>query len=103
MNGIDCSSFARDVQVDIGEIRRAGGLFMFPKPGDVTELRLPGSTKGTISGYFDQPEKLVEAAAALSGRFGAPVYFTLNQVRPDLLARSYNCVTQYSKYTTKDN
>src|SRR5712664_1459990 len=88
---------------DAVEIRRAVNLFAFLERGDVVELRLPGSTKGTISAYFNDPEKLVEAAAELSGSFGAPVYFTLNQVRRDLLARSANRVTRYSRYTTKDN
>src|ERR1700674_3654382 len=91
------------VRPSVEEIRRAASLFAFLEPGDVVELRLPGSTKGTISAYFDDPEKLVEAAAELSGRFGTSIYFTLNQVRRDLLARSANRVTYYSRHTTKDN
>src|SRR5204863_2777338 len=69
----------------------------------VVELRLPKSTKGTICGYFDHPEKLTEVAAELSGHFGASCYFTLNQVRRDLLARSVNRVTHYSRHTTSDD
>jgi len=90
-------------QVDVGEIRRAVNTFVFLECDDVVELRLPGSTKGTISGYFDNPEKLVKAAAELSGHYGASCYFTLNKVRRDLLARSANHVTRYSRYTTKDD
>lgn len=89
-------------QSDIDEIRRATNLLAFPEPGDVVELRLPGSTKQTISGYFNDPEKLVEAAAAVSGRFNAGVYFTLNPVRPQLLARSVNRLSHFSKFATSD-
>ena len=93
---------SRDKRPDVGEIRRAINLLAFFEPGDVVELRLPQSTKQTISGYFNDPDTLVEAAAAVSGRFNASVYFTLNQVRPELLARSVNRVSRYSKFTTSD-
>jgi P4 family phage/plasmid primase-like protien len=89
-------------QVDIEEVRRALHLFAFLDPDDVVEVRLPGSSKGTISGYFDNREKLVQAIADVSGRFHASCYFTLNSVRPDLLARSVNRLTYYSRSTTKD-
>src|SRR6266568_9492756 len=71
------------------EIRRAVSLLY--RPGEV-ELRVPKTGReGTISGYFSDFEKLVEAALALDGR-GLGVYVTLNPVKPALLARAHNRV-----------
>ncbi len=70
-------------------------------PGQVIELRSPGSTKGTISGYFDDPDKLAQAAIELSGKVPA-IYLTLNPFNPDLIARSKNHLTRYAKSTTSD-
>ena len=92
-----------NILFDIEQARRAARVLAFLEPGDVIELRVPGSTKGTVCGYFDFPEKLVIAAAELSGRYSANCYFTLNEVRRDLLARSANHVTRYSRHTTKDD
>ena len=94
---------ACSAQVDVDEILAAIRLLAFLEAGDVVELRLPQSTKGTISGYFDDPDKLAMAASELSGRFSASCYFTLNQLRRDLLARSANRLKQYSRHTTKDD
>src|SRR5438270_10385089 len=90
-------------QVDREEVRRAAFLSAFLEPGDVVEVRLPGSSKGTISGYFVDPDKFSRAVVEVSSRFHASCYFTLNQLRPDLLARSHNRLTHYSRHTTKDD
>lgn len=76
-------------------------LFFFP--GEVCELRafgLRGKNKtwggewasGVVYGYFDDPEAMSAAAAALDEQaLGADgIYFTLNPVLPDLLARAGN-------------
>jgi hypothetical protein len=84
-------------KVDLQEIRRAASLLL--EAGHVYEIRAFG--KGTTSGYFSDCEKLALAAANLSGKVPA-VYFTLNPVLPDLLARSVNRVNQYVKQTTND-
>ncbi len=68
----------------------------------VTELRaLNVGGQGTVSGYFDDHEKLAHAAAVYSGK-ASGIYFTLNPVNPDLLARAVNCCKKYAKNTTKD-
>jgi AAA domain len=87
------------LRVDRGEIARAVALLVEPR--GVVELRAPGSHRGTLSGYFDDPGALVDAAASLNG--GAPaVYVTLNPVNPALLARAQNRVEPYAKHTTND-
>ncbi len=70
-------------------------------PGAVTELRMPGTTHGTVSGYFTDLEALARAGATGSGK-AAGVYITVNPVRPELLARATNRVVEYAKHTTAD-
>jgi AAA domain len=82
---------------DTQEIRRAASLLL--ETGQVYEIRAFG--RGTTSGYFDDADKLAIAAAGLSGKVPA-VYFTLNPVAPDLLARSANRVKDWVKSTTSD-
>lgn len=98
-------AIVRDTKVirfDAEEARRAAHALAFLDAGDVVELRLIGSTKGVISGYFDAIEKLVKAAGELSGKFDASCYFTLNPMRRDLLSRCANRVKNFSRYTTAD-
>ncbi len=54
----------------------------------------------TASGYFDTPEKLVEAAAAWEGK--ANVYITVNATDPTLLARADNRIVAPAQSTTAD-
>lgn len=71
-------------------------------PGEVRELRCPQyNTQGqTASGYFDSPAALAKAAAGWDGI--ANSYFTLNPVKPDLLARAPNRVDGHARNTTAD-
>ncbi len=71
------------------------------RPGDVVELRIPGSRQGTLSGYYDDWRALTRDAARHDGQVAA-VYTTLNPVDPDLKARAYNRLQPYSKHTTAD-
>src|SRR5438034_4036165 len=48
----------------LGPIRASLKLFL--EAGGVAELRVPHTTRGTVSGYFDDPDKLAEAAGAWS-------------------------------------
>ena len=81
-------------------IRNALGVVL--EPGSVAELRVPntGNTK-TVSGYFDDYDKLAGAAAEWSGQ--APgVYITLNPVLPALLARRANRTKSWADNLTTD-
>jgi len=86
-----------------GEILRAAHLIM--APGAVHELRIPKAGRDkTISGYFNDPEKLARAAAALdaTGRY-AGIFITLNPCNPALLARCCNRVRPFAEVTTSDH
>jgi hypothetical protein len=85
---------------DLVEIRR--GCDIFCEPGEVYELRvLNAGRDGTVAGYFDDRDAMVQAAAHWSGK--APgVYRTLNPVNPALLARADNRVKTRARETTTD-
>jgi hypothetical protein len=55
----------------------------------------------TLSGYFDDPSKMAETAARLSGK-AAGVYLVLNEIDPRLLARAVNRMVPGPKATTRD-
>ena len=77
------------------------GLELILPEGAVAELRILNTRKGTLSGYFDDRHRMAVAAAQWSGK--APgVYFTLNPVDPELLARSFNRLTEFARHTTAD-
>jgi hypothetical protein len=64
-------------------------------------LRCLHTRWGTISGYFNDFQKLANAAGELSGNVPA-VYVTLNPVNPKLLARANKRIVKYAKSTTGD-
>lgn len=75
---------------------------LFFEPGEVTEIRAYGLSRtskawegwaggtGIVYGYFDNPDDFAKAAAALERAHAPGIYFTLNPVVPDLLARAAN-------------
>jgi len=69
--------------------------------GHVYELRAPKTRQGTVSGYFDDPEKLYQAAQEFDGKIPG-LYVTLNPVKPALLARAKNRLQVHAKTTTSD-
>jgi hypothetical protein len=71
------------------------------EPGDVVELRSLNTNRRTISGYFNDFEKLAREAARLSGNVPA-VYITANPVESALLNRAVNRLEGYAKETTTD-
>lgn len=76
---------------------------LFLPPEGVVELRALGVERGgTCSGYFDDAERLIEAACELSGR-AEGIYITLNPVNRELLARAKNRARPYARYTTSDD
>ena len=74
-------------------------LFIMKSESEVTEVRVQTS-RGTDSGYFNDSRMLAENAADYDGKVPA-IYFTLNPVKPDLLARAVNRM-QKAKSTTSD-
>lgn len=72
----------------------------FFEPGEVTEIRAygcRGKNRGwsdfatnIVYGYFDNPDDFGKAAMALEAAKVTGIYFTMNPVIPDLLARSAN-------------
>jgi hypothetical protein len=76
-------------------------LLLLKQEGDVTEQRILNTTNGTISGYFDDNERLAEITAKYDGKVPA-IYFTLNPVKPDLLSRAANRIVKRAKHTTSD-
>lgn len=73
-------------------------LFMCA-PGAMRELRVLGSKKGVVSGYYDTPAALIRDAQRHDGK-SAGVYITLNPMKPDLIARSSNRCLEYASCTT---
>lgn len=84
---------------DLLEIQRAMGALL--APGQVYELRILNTRRGTVRGYFNDYEKMARAAAQWSGKAPA-VYCTLNPVKPNLLARGVNRMVEYARETAAD-
>lgn len=82
------------------DIRAA--LALVAGPNSVHELRVLGTSRGTVSGYFDDLDLMAEAAAEWSGN-AEGVYVTLNPVVRSLLARANNRCKTYAKHTTSDS
>jgi hypothetical protein len=76
-------------------------LQTFHKEGDVIEVRILNTSKSTVSGYFEDFNTLVESIRKFWGQYD--IYFTLNPVNKDLLARCKNRLETYAKKTSTDN
>src|SRR5256885_11370459 len=87
-------------RADRTEISRAIPLLC--KPGAVYELRALGTRKGTVSGYFDNVDKLIEAALIADKLDAIGTYISINPVKRDVLARAANTHRVYAKTTTSD-
>jgi hypothetical protein len=89
------------VRSDAAEIDRALGLLCVP--GEVYELRALATKQRTTRGYFNDLRAMARAAAGISDGLAAEgVYFTINPVHADLLARCANQVEGYATRTTGD-
>jgi hypothetical protein len=76
---------------------------IFRQPGEVLELRIPKAGRyKTISGYFNESSALADAVVGLADEPFAGIYFTINPVKPDLLARASNRYAKYAETTTSD-
>lgn len=69
----------------------------------IAELRMLGSGRGVISGYFDRNHQadFLSSISDMSGK-AEGIFVTLNPVNPDLLARASNRMREYAKVTTGD-
>lgn len=67
---------------------------------EVTEMRVLKTNSGTVSGYYDKYEFLIEDALAWNDY---NVYMTINPVKRDLIARKCNDYQRYATHTTKDD
>jgi hypothetical protein len=89
------------VNFDREEILRTWNTFR--QSGEVLELRIPKAGKHkTISGYFNDAGKLADAVIGLADEPFAGIYFTVNPVKADLLARASNRYVKYADTTTSD-
>ena len=75
-------------------------LNLIRKPHEVVEVRMLKTKTGTVSGYYDNYSKLVQDIQSHIGK--QDIYFSLNPVCQDLVARSANRLTTYAKTTTSD-
>jgi hypothetical protein len=74
-------------------------------PGTTAEARmLQTAFHRTVSGYFDDHSKLVEAVYRGAMKYNPRgIFFTLNPVDPILLARANNRLEEHARFTTADN
>ncbi|WP_312505941.1 hypothetical protein [Lysinibacillus sp.] len=70
-------------------------------PGDVVEVRILKTPKGTVSGYYNDNKKLAADVAKYMGK--QDIYFTMNPTKDELLARCNNRLAEYAKQTSSDN
>lgn len=64
------------------------------------EVRILHTKKSTLSGYFNDSTNLLKAVNQYDGKYN--IFFTLNSVIPDVVSRSKNHFTEWSKNTTTD-
>ena len=83
------------------EILRTCRLLM--AAGAVHEVRSPkAGRRGTISGYFDDAERLADAVLPIDGTVSG-VYLTLNPCDRALFARATNRLKEHARDTTSDS
>ncbi|HEY3969730.1 MAG TPA: hypothetical protein VGM05_34610 [Planctomycetaceae bacterium] len=99
------SPIIRGSEADVNEIARFVRLLFlwFVVENWIIELRVKGTGKGIVSGYFDCDHQieLIESAAYWSG-LGEAVWFTVNPVIRDVHGRARNRMQVYAKDTTTD-
>ena len=70
-------------------------------PVEIRVLDFKHRRTNTFSGYFDDPEKFIEAVSFASKNSGG-IYMPINVLNPALIARRSNRATEYAKLTTAD-
>jgi len=84
---------------NIERIKETISLLTNGTSDEIVEVRMLGTSKNVISGYYSDRSKLVRDVASCKER-AEGIYITLNPVKPDLLARSSNRLKPYAKNTT---
>lgn len=85
-------------------IERTRALKLLFRPGDIVELRVPKTVRdGTVSGYFNNFDALMESAIEQDRKRAPAVYVTLNEVDPVLLSRAVNRAKSRAAVTTSDD
>ena len=88
-------AFSRDDIIDTFKV--------FHEPEDVVEVRVPKAGRyKTISGYFNNSDAFADAVISLEKERYNGIYFTINKINKDLLARSANTLSFYAESTTAD-
>lgn len=82
------------------EAKILDGVRLLARHGGIVEARLLHTPKGTLSGYFDNLDALVEAVTPWDGKVN--LYITANPVHPALLARATNRLRAFARETTAD-
>jgi hypothetical protein len=77
-------------------------LDLIHEPGEVFEVRIPKTKKGTISGYFNDTAIAAAVIAKENGKHQS-IYATVNPIKPALLARNENRLEYGSHTTTADS
>lgn len=83
------------------QIIKTLNLLMDGRSG-IFEIRIPNTRKGTVSGYYDTQNIEKASFDVLEFDGLANIYILLNELDPALIARSYNCLKNYTKQTTSD-
>lgn len=80
------------------EVRKAFETLV--EPGKYTEVRILNTSKKTISGYYNNVDKLIQDIQRYDGQYN--IYLTMNSLCDGVQARSVNCLKVYAKNTTSD-
>lgn len=75
-------------------------LEILKQPEEVVEIRILKTDKGTVSGYFNDEEKLLASIQKYIGKYD--IYITLNPTKDEMLARCSNRLQTYAKNTSSD-
>lgn len=70
------------------------------EPGQFTEVRLLNTKQGTLSGYYNDVDKLIEHIKRYDGNYN--IYITMNALSEGIEARGKNHLKSYAKNTTSD-
>lgn len=75
-------------------------LSIMAKNAPVEIRMLHVDRRGTVSGYYEDYNRLVKDIQQFDGK--NDIYITMNEISTDIVARSKNHLTKYAKHTTRD-